>query len=225
MKFRFLNTLLVLFFLNCSLKADDSIDSSLPKISQDISSSFDNEIERSKREFLNSIDTARKKTITALEYEKKKLARRGELESALLIGKKITQLENLSLHELLKNDLGKSLSTLLLPNLKVNIAGDSTGEVIGNFSVGQKISISYLSGKWGFAGSMGSRVSSPDDPGSRTTTEIVLPDGQTVQIPTSTRTNPFKYVVTKNGVHKMRMNDREHIGNPGAVVYSLTIIE
>ena len=108
--------------------------------------------------------------------------------------------------------------------VEVTIEGSSSGQPIGDFQIGQEISIRYLRGQWGFGGTMGTNMVSPDAKQTNPAAYAILvePDGRTNLIPTGTQAKPYGFIVKQDGIHLLRMADLHRDDNRGEVVYAIT---
>ena len=103
------------------------------------------------------------------------------------------------------------------------VPAKSKGQPIGQFKVGQKIAIQYVSGEWAFGGPKRTSLFSPDNKPSNV--ELVSPSGNTHGLPVGTKQKSFMYSVVENGVHKLCMADVLHSDNRGEVVYSISLVK
>lgn len=198
-------------------------EADLPKIAQGVSRKFEADIAKAKLDYLQAIQKAQREALKALEAQERKIVRSGDLDAANEVREFANQIEQATITRLLGPDLDKPITVLLSPSYNFTISATSNGVPIGSFKKGQKISIQYISGAWGYGGSMGKRVISPDNPtrSNAAAAAVVSPSGETRNIPPGTAKASYTFTVTENGVHAIRMTDRDRKNNRGSATYTV----
>lgn len=193
----------------------------LPKDVQTIVDSREADLQAARIAFDKAVFEANKKAIAKMETVVKTSTQKGDLDGALASKKFVEEWNKEKETVSVSGALGGAG-----PGDKkseIEIKGTSDGESIGKFRIGQKIKIQYVSGTWGFGGSMGTKEVNPDSEGvsSGARAIIIIPDGTLVPIPTGTCKTIFEYTVKNNGDFKIRISDESRANNVGKVKYSI----
>jgi hypothetical protein len=193
----------------------------LPKDVQTIVDSREADLQAARIAFDKAVFEANKKAIVKMEAVVKSSTQKGDLDGALA-SKKFVEDWNKE-KEAVAVSGGMGGAGPGEKQQEIEIKGTSDGESIGKFRIGQKIKIQYVSGTWGFGGSMGTKEVNPDNEGvsSGARAVIISPDGTLVSIPTGTSKNIFEYTVKNNGELKIRISDESRSNNVGKVKYSI----
>ena len=174
--------------------------------------------------YVTALEKAKDTAVQALETEKQRIFRDGDLKTANALDAQLKVVQKKSVNDFLADVVGDLVPDAVLSSSTIRVRGTSSGEKIGKFTEGQKISIQYVRGNWGFGGSMGQRVVSPDEQGIHESARAVIvgPTGRTFNLPSGTRNIPYTLTLDSGGLYRLRMADTDRDNNRGTVTYKIT---
>lgn len=128
-----------------------------------------------------------------------------------------------------KQKLREKFEETKVTTRKVTVDSKSeTGERIGSYSIGETITLQYVSGEW--SAYVGWKLESPDS-ASVVQHKVALifrsirGEDTVVATPQGTENTPFQYVVEAKGTYYLKMNDPLAASNEGKVTYNVGVIK
>ncbi|MDA3959980.1 MAG: hypothetical protein PF961_04250 [Planctomycetota bacterium] len=192
----------------------------LPRGVERALSSYEKAAAKAQEAYDEAMADAVAEAVKDLTKEQEKATKAGSLDLALAIRAKIDELTPVP--EDGADLAGGGKGRVRQSRVSIPAAGESS---LGELPAGVKLSIAYDSGLWGFGGSMGSTVKSPDDPSAPDALQVALvyPSGTVTPIGTGTASLPFVVAIKEAGEYRLRMRDAKPHDNVGEVVYRVGV--
>ena len=187
---------------------DENTRMKLPPEAQKLVEVFESDATKLRSDAENVIEKKSSVLATALQALQEKLTKKGDLDGALLIKAKVTELTKAS-------PLKTSGSITQIPS-------SSTGVSLGKLASGRIIVLQYTDGTWGDGGALNGL--SPDDINTPGGCKLKL-IGPNIEefVPPNTKDKAWEYKVKSGGEFFLKSGDGSPGDNPGVVTYRVEV--